>query len=353
MKVSKIWSVVVNLLLRTVFTLRITGLPSFNNVDADYIVWAPDFWSLKFFHGDNLQKVLAAYHYLKLGGCSASIYTSIDIGRFFDKKIIYFGGHNYNVFSFSNYVGVFEHVVKELKSQGNQLYPELHEVKLWENKGYMHDVFSALNVRTPKTDVCSLDDVDAISDVYSEYPLLVKEVHSCSSLGLYKVSSKLELVECLLQLKALRVNTVVIQALIDIRRDLRVILVGGKIVLHYWRVNLSSEWMPTSTGRGSSVDFDNFPTQWESWIHTEFEKLNIRTGAFDIAWDRDDLSGEPYILEVSPFYQPNPVPPNEKYLNNYGGWKKGVNPFGGYQSAMVSVIFSIQKDYVDLLLAAR
>ncbi|WP_264291210.1 hypothetical protein [Aliarcobacter butzleri] len=38
------------------------------------------------------------------------------------------------------------------------------------------------------------------------------------------------------------------------------------------------------------------------------EKFNLDTGAFDIAWNNDDLNTEPYFLEVSPFYQPNPIP---------------------------------------------
>ena len=67
----------------------------------------------------------------------------------------------------------------------------------------------------------------------------------------------------------------ILQRLLNMRRDLRVILVGNEIILHYWRINLSDEWKPTSTGFGSQVDFENFPENWRSWIIDSFNKLKI------------------------------------------------------------------------------
>lgn len=350
MRPKKILSVVVNLFVRPLITFYRVGVPLLNRLDTEYVVWAPDFWSLKFFHGDNLQKVLAAYHYLKVNGRTVSVYTRLDVGKFNGKKIIYFGSKKYNVFGFENYVHVFEHLAEQLERQGNIVFPKKDEVRLWENKAYMHDVFDRLNIRTPKSLVVNLKDDSLVGAGEFSYPVLVKESHSCSSLGLYKVSDAHEMKVCLAGLKEEGVGNVIVQELLDIRRDFRIIFVGEKIVLHYWRINHSSEWKPTSTGRGSSVDFCSFPERWREWLYSQFKKLEINTGAFDVAWDRDDLEREPYVLEVSPFYQPNPRTDNPARLRAYGDWKKSLNPFGGYQSAMIDIIFSIQKEYVDLII---
>jgi len=105
------------------------------------------------------------------------------------------------------------------------------------------------------------------------------------------------------------------------RRDLRVICVGDEIVHYYWRINNDKDWKPTSTGKGSSVDFEFFPEQWRDFILSEFKKFNIPTGAFDVAWENDDLNTQPLILEVSPTYQVNPKVSNPKHLEAYGKFK--------------------------------
>ena len=88
----------------------------------------------------------------------------------------------------------------------------------------------------------------------------------------------------------------IFQKLLNIRRDLRVTIVGDEIVHFYWRINNSKDWRPTSTGHGSSVDFVNFPEKWRNFIINEFKKLDLVTGALDIAWENDDLNNEPLIL---------------------------------------------------------
>ena len=58
-------------------------------------------------------------------------------------------------------------------------------------------------------------------------------------------------------------NKIIVQELLNIRKDLRVIVIGNEIFLHYWRINLGGEWRPTSTGFGSKVDFINYPNNGE------------------------------------------------------------------------------------------
>ncbi|PWH19829.1 MAG: hypothetical protein DDG59_01820 [Anaerolineae bacterium] len=212
----------------------------------------------------------------------------------------------------------------------------------------MHQIFSERGIHTPNTQVIPLSEVT--TKMTTDYPVLVKEEHSCSSMGLHLLS-KAEDFENLLSDQEFRKKNqkVVIQALLNIRKDLRVILVGNEIIWHYWRINPSESWRPTATGYGSRVDFNNFPEKWRQWILEQFSRLGLTTGAFDIAWENDDLESEPYILEVSPVYQPNPKPKFEKNLQNYGKWKKSITLSDNYHQAYIDLEFQIQSKLTDEL----
>lgn len=342
------FKIILSTILRIIFTFAKIGKVSFNKVDANYIIWAPNFFNLRsFLSGDNFQKVMFSYYSLKKENKNATIYTKKNVGRFFEKNIIFFSSDFYNVFGFNNYVDSLINITQSLESQKNQVFPNIHEVKLWENKGYMHEFFEKEFIRTPNTKIHDINNFNS-NNMEIKYPLLLKDEHSCSGKGIYKITSKEELNKLIADFKSTPVRKkIILQNLLNIRRDLRVILVGEEIVLHYWRINLSEEWKPTSTSYGSKVDFDNFPEQWKSWIIESFIKLKLRTGAFDIAWENDDLSTEPYILEVSPFYQPNPRPKNKDDLKNYGKWKKSARLNNSYQSGVVNIFQDIQEKFIE------
>tara|TARA_B110000027_G_C16113957_1_gene299230 strand:+ start:1888 stop:2997 length:1110 start_codon:yes stop_codon:yes gene_type:complete len=345
--IMKIFKKILSFFLRFFVTFLRAGQVSFNNVNADYIIWAPDFFSLRFFYADNFQRVIFSYYYLKKSGRRATIYTKKDIGKFTNKNIIFFNANFYNVFSFSNYVNAHINISDSLESQNNHIFPNSHEIRLWENKSYMHEFFKKKLIRTPDTKIYDVNDFNSnLVDI--KYPLLLKEEHSCSALGVHKITSKKQLDLLISDNKFYSINKkIILQNLLNMRKDLRVILVGNEIVLNYWRINLSDEWKPTSTSYGSKVDFDNFPEQWRNWIIQNFAKLQLRTGAFDIAWENDDLSTEPYILEVSPFYQPNPRPKSKDDLENYGQWKKSARFHNSYQLGVVNIFQNIQKKFIE------
>ena len=57
---------------------------------------------------------------------------------------------------------------------------------------------------------------------------------------------------------------------------------------------------------GSKVIFGDFPYKWEQKILDVHKKLDLDMAAYDIAWDNDNTDDEPYFLEVSPRFSPNP-----------------------------------------------
>jgi glutathione synthase/RimK-type ligase-like ATP-grasp enzyme len=335
-------------IIRVFYTIKKTGIPSINNTRADILIWSPEFFTLRYFYDDNFIKTFATYHFFKKEGISVSIYNRKKIGKLKDKKIIFFGGKQYNNYSFTNYSNSLIFISENLEEQGNIVFPNSNEASIWENKLKMHQLFDNLTINSPKTESVYIKKSQINYFENLQYPVLVKEENSCSALGLYKLNSFEEAKNLFQNTQFIKNNNaVLIQELLNIRRDLRVILVGKSIVHFYWRINKSKEWKPTSTGQGSEVDFITFPEQWREWIVEQFQKLNITTGAFDIAWQNDDLSNIPLILEVSPFYQPNPIPKLNQNLINYGKWKKSVSLKDSYQIAMVDIIFRIQEFFVE------
>ena len=73
------------------------------------------------------------------------------------------------------------------------------------------------------------------------------------------------------------------------KRDLRVIIVNDEIVLHYWRINNSVNGSQPLQVMEVLWTLIFFQKSGEV-IMDVFFKLKIRTGAFDICWEKDDLS---------------------------------------------------------------
>jgi glutathione synthase/RimK-type ligase-like ATP-grasp enzyme len=244
---------------------------------------------------------------------------------------------HYNVHGFRNYSVVLTDFLRQIERQSNRVFPSSKESELWENKVLMHDVFDKVGIKSPETGIIDLDNIERVNIPF-DYPFLIKEVHSSGSKGVHKVSNKNEFDLLLSSNKIRRKNKhVLIQRLLNMDRDLRVIIIGKEIVLHYWRINYSNYWKPTSTKHGSGVDFDYFPEEWRNHILHQFQKLNIHTGAFDIVWEGNDYSKEPYFLEVSPSYQPNPLPP-KGLKKSYGQFKKDFQLRNGWDSEFIKLI---------------
>lgn len=255
---------------------------------------------------------------------------------------IYYRAIQINWFGFYNYVSSSQNVLKNLEAQGNVLYPPLKEYKFWENKAYMHKVFTEKGINQPLTKILNvnINNKNIVKDTFS-YPFLIKELHSAASQGLYKVNNYEEFLKISSNIKNKGGVEFIAQELLEMRKDLRVIIIKDEIVLYYWRINNAKEWRPTSTSFGSNVDFVTFPEKWKIYIIDSLKKLDLKTGAFDITWRNDDVNTKPVFLEVSPFYQPNPEPP-QKYSNiPYSKYKKIIFGKDNYVFKAVDIKFKL------------
>jgi hypothetical protein len=314
--------------------------------NAQILVWIPD-RSLSYFGTDAFIWDMATISGLIKSRKNFRIVYGKNIGRYHNKKIFFTLSSRYNIYGFWDYTAALQQLTAQLELQGNEIFPKSEEALLWENKAYMHDVFKLANVREPKTFI--YNSFEEVLNAGLSYPYLIKAEHSCASEGLYHIRSLQDLVELLSDVKFVRENKhIIVQELLNMRKDLRVIFVKDEIVLHYWRINLKDEWMPTSTSYGSKVDFKYFPEHWRQDITNTFRSLDITTGAFDITWQNDDLSTKPIYLEVSPFYQPNPEMDTKGKA--YAYYKQHFNFFNSWDAKYVDLVFNIKYKQVQAYL---
>ncbi len=258
------------------------------------------------------------------------------------KNILYTVSQRFNKSQEEDYTKPLIREISRLESLGNRLYPSSAEAMFWENKIYMHEQFHALEIPQPRTAfITEGQDAEAALRNHS-YPLLIKEAHSRHSQGIYKVNSLQEAIAIITKRRREKVSDFLVQDLVDMRKDLRVILTGDEIVLHYWRINLAENWKPTSTSHGSMVDFESFPEKWRQLIISSFKKLKLTSGAFDICFQHDDTDTPPFILEVSSVYQPNPRPTGKNANIPYYTYKKKIFTFNPYFKATIDTTYELR-----------
>ena len=266
--------------------------------------------------------------------------TAIDDVR--DSVVVY-TVHPYNPRGLTDYAAGLLAELRSAEGRGNRLFPSASEAEWWENKVFMHRRFDELGIHCPATRI-----VELASGVPTELelPTLAKEPHASGSRGLHLLHDRAEAEELFATLQREGETHLLIQQLIDMRRDFRATLVGDEIVHSYFRINQAAEWKPTSTSHGSIVDFAGFPEKWRNDIVEVFGRLGLHSGAFDICWDHDDLDSEPYFLEVSPSYTPNPPPP-AGWDRPYYEFKKQLVGKDAYGRASVATVFDIARRLVD------
>jgi len=232
----------------------------------------------------------------------------------------------------------------QAESCGNKVVPSSYELLFLENKTFMYKKFKEKGIPHPET--FFFNNPNEILNSNLKYPLLLKGEHSSGSQDIFKFNEEKELLFFLQNSDfCSRFNTLIVQELLNIRKDLRVTYVGDKVVLSYWRMNMSEEWKPTASSFGGLISFDNFPSSWESVMLNHFRTLELPMGAFDVAWNNDDLTTQPYFLEVSSRFSPNPPYPIDCNLS-YKLWKKKLFGRHVFYKSQCDLIFEISKEYL-------
>lgn len=326
----------IKFLIRNITARRIykqAGGPAYRCDEADTVIWTyyPDRESYRYNHmWDMLLMAYAAENKQKF-----MVHDGPDIGIYKNKKIL-FTVHKdkLNFFGVENYASYYHLITQELENQNNKVYPTYHDMLYWENKKYMYEMFTKLGIHHPRTVI--YDNFEKLIQDETSFPFLIKIPHSSGSYGLFNVIDK----EYLLSLRTdpiiLSTKYYIAQERLNITEDMRIIFAGDKIIHSYWRKNRDkSKWKTTSTSNGSSVDFEYFPEQWREYFIDVIKKTGLIMGAFDLGWQNDDVTTEPYFFEVSPSYDINPTITDEHYLEDYGAWKKKLLFKGSFDRLFV------------------
>jgi glutathione synthase/RimK-type ligase-like ATP-grasp enzyme len=271
----------------------------------------------------------------------------------FDKVIFWSPNQFFDLYRLPNYSSSLVFLSRELEKNRNLLYPSSFDVLYLENKSYMYRKFKELNIRHPYTTIFkSVKDV--INNDQIKFPILLKGEHSFGSDSIYKFESKENLIHFLESSNFMELNSeIILQDLLNMRKDLRVTIVNNEVVLALWRINKSEEWRPTATKFGSTVSFEFYPKEWESDFIETMKKLDLAMGAFDVAWEDDDLNKKPLYLEVSPRFSPNPRVDLTSKKYEYGEYKKKFLLKEGFDFKQVDTIFDINKKFVTSCLKNR
>ncbi|MDC3187337.1 ATP-grasp domain-containing protein, partial [bacterium] len=240
-----------------------------------------------------------------------------------NSRVIYNPGYDLNHWNIENDVAFFPLISEILENQSNSVIPKSKEIIYWENKSFMYKNFAKHSIDMPETYVINKSNFDnQMKKIDNKHRWLYKPNHSKSSIGIVEVKEDLKE---FVQKKFLSSKDVVLQKIIDIDKDCRIIIINEEVVLQYWRNKVESDvWKPTSTSTGSKVTFQDYPKSISDWAKKSTKSLGLSSAAWDIVFVPSDKKMEfPLALEVSPIYYPNPRK-NYNPKNSYASYKKSL-----------------------------
>ena len=265
------------------------------------------------FHAETWSQQVALAHELAARGRTFAV--TADPAAIFEKSVAWALPPGFIEPRLWNYAKQVQEFAAGLEAQGNRMFLSAAEVTFWENKAYMHRRLAEVGAATPPTVI-----VDAAThdDAAFEFePLVVKQEHSAGSAGIHFLPTAEEARTYLSSYRFRAGESLIVQAVVPgATRDLRLTMVGDTPIrtATYWRVKsaetlAATQWRTTATTYGSTVIHEEPPPRAVEVCAGVLRELGVRTAGFDLMWENDDLDGPPLVLELSPFYQPNPPQP--------------------------------------------
>lgn len=130
--------------------------------------------------------------------------------------------------------------------------------------------------------------IEEILDLLS-FPFVVKEIRSSMGKGV-------SLIESAAQFRgyAQTHDILYAQEYLPIRRDLRIVYVGNRVLSAYWR-NAAEGSFHNNVAQGGTVSFDNIPAEVCDLVTSVAQQLGIDHAGFDVA----ELDGHFYFFEFN------------------------------------------------------
>jgi glutathione synthase/RimK-type ligase-like ATP-grasp enzyme len=226
-----------------------------------------------------------------------------------------------------NYAKQVHQFAAGLEEQGNRVFTSAAEALFWENKGYMHRRLDEVGTPTPRTVLVTAANRDDVA--FDIEPVLLKEEHAAGSSGIHHFATAAA-ARAFAGAYAFRPSeSLIMQEIVPgATRDLRLTMVGDRVIesATYWRAKsadalAAEEWVTTATTYGSTVVHEAPPETAVALGAQTLRDLGLRTAGIDLMWVDDDVTATPVMLELSPFYQPNPPKPERYADRSYKAFK--------------------------------
>lgn len=171
---------------------------------------------------------------------------------------------------------------------GINIFPSYHTYKFSQDKIKQTSMFNLLNIPHPRTRVFYGKEQKKKINEYFAYPYIAKIARgSAMGRGVFLIKNRQEL-DAYLALE----GPAYIQEYLPIDRDLRIVVIGKRLVHAYWRIAPAGEFK-SNVAAGAGISFDKIPE--------ESLKLALHTaracGWNDVGIDICRYNGNYYVLE--------------------------------------------------------
>ena len=174
------------------------------------------------------------------------------------------------------------------------VFPSINTYHLGFDKVQMTRAFMLqFAANTPHTLIYPAENyyIDVILDQMT-FPFVVKEVRNSQGRGVFLIENKKEFIKF-----AERNEILYVQEYLEIDRDLRVVWVGDRVVLAYWRIGQEGMFL-NNVAAGGHIDYENIPEEALLLVKTVCQKLHLNYAGFDVAVS----NGSYYLLEYNLFF---------------------------------------------------
>jgi ribosomal protein S6--L-glutamate ligase len=172
-----------------------------------------------------------------------------------------------------------------------KIFPSISSFHLGHDKVEMTRVFQAVCPRnTPFTQILAHTEtaIEQVLDGFC-FPFVAKEVRNSMGRGVFLIETREDF------LIYAQANAVMyVQEYLPISRDLRLVLVGSKVVAGYWRKAAHGQFL-NNVSQGGSVSFEDIPEGAVKLVEAFAGQTGINHAGFDMA----DVDGHYYFLEFN------------------------------------------------------
>lgn len=175
-----------------------------------------------------------------------------------------------------------------------RLYPSINTYHLGYNKVEMTRAFWAVAPEhVPHTLILPSND-NALAQILDEltFPMVAKEIRSSMGRGVFLLRERADLLSYARQAEVLY-----LQEYLPIRRDLRVVFVGDRVIGSYWRVGAEGAFL-NNLAQGGELSFADIPNEALRLVEQVAADLGINHAGFDLA----EFDGHFFLLEFNPLF---------------------------------------------------